>query len=114
MFTQMSLLTSGVLPMQTFITEGQDYGPDDLEPRFDGPWMSLLNDVGGWVVGTVIVVGVILLVIAAIIIAGSKSTGMSRGQEAGVTALLWIGGLMAVVGSAGGLIAWLTDLDLGF
>lgn len=108
MLEQLNVFTNGVLMAQ----EGT--GPESIEPDYSGPWMGLLNDIGGWVVGTVIVVGVVLLVIAAIMVAGSKSTGMSRGQEVGVTAMLWVGGIMAVVGSAGGIIAWATGLDLGF
>src|SRR5699024_952844 len=97
------------------ITETEEnYGPDDIDATYNAPWMQLLNDVGGWVVGTVIVVGVILVAIAAIIFAASKSSGASRGQEISITALLWIGGIMAIVGSAGALVAWAADLDLGF
>lgn len=92
----------------------QEYGPDSIDASYDAPWMHLLNDVGGWIVGTVIVIGVILVAIAAIIFASSKSSGASRGQEISITALLWIGAIMAVVGSAGSLIAWAAGLDLGF
>lgn len=96
------------------IINTQEYGPESIEASYDAPWMQLLNDVGGWIVGTVIVVGVILVAIAAIIFASSKASGASRGQEVGIQALLWIGVVMAVVGSAGGVIAWAAGLDLGF
>jgi len=67
------------------IINTQEYGPESIEASYDAPWMQLLNDVGGWIVGTVIVIGVILVAIAAIIFASSKSSGASRGQEISIT-----------------------------
>lgn len=109
MLTQMDVGTAGLL-----VAQGSETGPESIDADYSAPWMTLLSDVGGWIIGTVILVGVILLAIAAVIFAGSKSSGMSRGQEIGVGAMLWIGVAMLIVGSAGGIISWFTDLELGF
>lgn|SRR5690625_1305410 len=89
----------------------QGYAPENVEPSYDAPWMGLLNDGAGWIVGTVLVVIVILLVVGAMIWVAGKLGGSGRAQDVGVTFILWTVVAAVVVGAAGGIIAWAAGLD---
>lgn len=98
--------------MQTIFHTFQSLGPSGVEPTYDAPWMGLLNDGAGWVLGTLLVVVVVLLAVGALMWIAGKLGGSSRAQDVGITILLWTVLGAIVIGGAGGLISWAAGLDL--
>lgn len=98
--------------MQTVLSMLQALGPGDVSPTYDAPWMGLLNDGAGWVLGTLLVVVAVLLGVGALMWIAGKLGGGSRAQEVGITIVLWTVVGAIVIGGAGGLIAWAAGLEL--
>lgn len=89
----------------------QGYDPGII-PNFDAPWMPSLQNVGGMIMATAIVVLGIVLILGAVLWAAGKLGAGSKAQDAGLNVLLY-GTLGAVViGSAGGIVAWATGVPL--
>ncbi|MGM7670248.1 hypothetical protein [Microbacterium sp. A93] len=89
----------------------QGYNPG-ISPNFNAPWMPSLQNIGGMVMATAIVVLGIVLVLGAVLWAAGKLGAGPNAQGAGLKVLLY-GTLGAVIiGSAGGIIAWATGVPL--
>lgn len=84
-----------------------------VKPSFEAPWIkNFLRTLGGQIIGTVIVALVIALVLAACIWAYGKLASQSAASSFGIGALFTILIAAAIVGSAGGAIAWITGFKL--
>ncbi|MGO1699598.1 MAG: hypothetical protein ACTHZD_14720 [Micrococcaceae bacterium] len=86
--------------------------PESISPTFNAPWMGFLGSIAGWAGGTALVVLVIVLVVGAVVWIASKLSSSGRGQDAGISIILW--GLLAagIVGAIGGLVGWAAGLPL--
>lgn len=81
-------------------------------PRMDAPWMPVLRDVAGWVLGTALVLFAIAAVLGIIVWVIGKATGSSRGQEVTLSIVLWVMLAAAITAGVSGLIGWATGLSL--
>lgn len=82
-----------------------------LDPDFTAPWMEVLRDGAGWVVGTLFVISGIVLAVGVFMFLVARATKNTRGQETGITALLWgLIGVMAL-GSIGALLVFVAGFD---
>ncbi|MGW9550877.1 hypothetical protein ACWG8W_07465 [Citricoccus zhacaiensis] len=89
----------------------QGYDPGII-PNFNAPWMPSLQNVGGMVMATAIVVLGVVLILGAVLWAAGKFGAGSNTQGAGLKVVMY-GTLAAVViGSAGGIISWATGVPL--
>jgi len=102
----MNLQTMGITP-----TSGE-FRPEDIEPDYSAPWMGLLGDGVGWLVGTFLIVIGALLAVGVLIWLAGKLGGSSRAQDVGVTFVLWVVIGAIVLGGIGGIIAWASGLDV--
>lgn len=93
----------------SLLAKGYDPG---ITPKFDAPWMSVLRTLGGQIVGTVIALLLVVMVIAAVLWVISKLGGSGSGQTMGLKALLISLVAAAIIGSAGGAIAWFSGFQL--
>lgn len=83
-----------------------------IEPDMTAPWMDALRQIGGWILGSVIVALAIFGVIAVIVWIAGKATGSGRTQEASLSTLLWVLLAAAIVGGISGAIAWAGGIKL--
>lgn len=83
-----------------------------IKPDMSAPWMDALRQVGGWILGSVIVALAIFGVIAVIVWIAGKVSGSGRTQEASLSTLLWILLGAAIVGGISGAIAWAGGIQL--
>lgn len=103
--TQTPLETPGM----SVLAKGYDPG---ITPKFDAPWMDVFKTLGGQIIGTVIAALVVVVVIAAVLWVVSKLGGSGAGQTMGLKALLIAMVAAAIIGSAGGAIAWFSGFQL--
>ncbi|MFC0248438.1 hypothetical protein ACFFIO_07980 [Citricoccus parietis] len=92
------------------MASGYDPG---VKPNLDAPWMPELQNIGGMVLGTALVLFVIAIGVGlAVWLFGKIGPGGGRAQEGGLSILLW--GVVAsiIIGSLGGLIAWATGIPV--
>lgn len=83
-----------------------------VSPRMDAPWMPVLRDIAGWVLGTALVLFAIAAVIGIVAWVIGKATGSSRGQEVTLSIVIWVMIAAALTAGVSGLIAWATGLEL--
>ena len=83
-----------------------------IVPDMSAPWMDALRQVGGWVLGSVIVALAIFGVIAVVVWIAGKFSSSGRTQEASLTTLLWVLLGAAIVGGISGAIAWAGGIQL--
>lgn len=82
-----------------------------LDPDFGAPWMTTLRDIAGWTVGTLFVIAGIVLAVGIFMFLIARAAKNTRGQENGVSAMIW--GLIGVValGSVGAILVWAAGFD---
>src|SRR5699024_9245073 len=102
----MNLQTMGIM------SASGEFRPEDIEPDYSAPWMGLLGDGVGWLVGTFLIVVGALVEVGVLIWRAGKFGGSSGAQDVGVTFVLWVVIGAIVLGGIGGIIAWASGLDV--
>ncbi len=83
-----------------------------VTPNFNAPWMDQLQNIGGMVLATALVLFVIAVVAGLVVWLFGKLSGGGRAQDTGLSILLWGVVAAVVVGSIGGIISWATGVPL--
>lgn len=84
----------------------------DISPKFDGPWMSTLNNVASMMLGTFLVALVIGLGVGVVIWIFGKLSSSGRAQDVGISFMLWTLVAAALLAGAAGFISWGMGLPL--
>lgn len=94
------------------IVAGIDEDDLDIAPSFDAPWMGPLNNMGGYILGTLIVASVIILAVGVVIFLVGRAASNSGMQGKGASALLvgLIG--VAILGSITGIVLFFANMDI--
>lgn len=97
--------------LTTLAVLAQGYDPG-IAPNFAAPWMPSLQNVGGMVMATAIVLLGVVLIVGALVWAAGKLSNTGGAQTAGLSILLY--GVLAavIIGSTGGIISWATGIPL--
>lgn len=93
----------------TVLAQGYDPG---ITPNFNAPWMPSLQNVGGMVTATAIVLLAVVVVVGAVVWVAGKLSNTGGAQNAGISILLWGVVAAVIIGSTGGIIAWATGIPL--
>ena len=83
-----------------------------VTPNSDAPFIATLQNLAGSIMMACIVIAVIALVVATVFFIMGKIGGNSRAQEVGFMAMVWVIAGAAIIGSASGLVAWGSGLQL--
>ncbi|GAA4345425.1 hypothetical protein [Microbacterium rhizosphaerae] len=84
-----------------------------INPNFSAPWMSGLELLASYLLGTALVVVLIMLVIAIAAIAG-RTLGPERMRTWAGENIVGIFIAAAALGSASGLFQWFVGFNFGF
>ncbi len=100
-------MLDSILPLLTAIDV------PDISPDFSAPFMAPLLRVISWVLAGGMVLTALALIVAVVGVA-FKGLGNSKYQEWAGSSILWIVGVLAVLGSISGIFAFFAGFDLGF
>lgn len=83
-----------------------------VTPNSDAPFIPTLQNLAGSIMMACIVIAVIALIIGAVLFIMGKIGGNGRAQDVGFMVMVWVLVGAAVIGSASGLVAWGSGLQL--
>lgn len=91
---------------------GVDEDDLGLTPDFEMPWADNLQDIAGWVLGTLFIISGIILAVGIVMFLVARSASNTGGQNKGVAAMVI--GIIGIVllGSVGAFIQFATEIDL--
>lgn len=84
-----------------------------ITPKTDAPWITFLQDIGGWLQTTAIVIGGIVAIILMVQMMFSKLSKRSMDDEV-VSKFLWVLVACAIITAVSSVIRWASGLSALF
>ena len=109
-------LSEKVFELQLGLTQGtaQAAGIDPgITPKTDAPWITFLQDVGGWLQTTAVVIGGIVAIILMIQMMFAKLNKRSMDDET-VSKFMWVLVATAIITAVSSVIRWASGLSVLF
>ncbi|WP_431711445.1 hypothetical protein [Glutamicibacter uratoxydans] len=84
-----------------------------ITPKTDAPWITFLQDIGGWLQTTAIVIGGIVAIILMIQMMFAKLNKRSMDDET-VSKFMWVLVACAIITAVSSVIRWASGLSVLF